>query len=61
MGCDIIIGKNILDKIYNKTIIISDLFIKNLIIPFNLFINMKINLGFVLKFIYFNINKGLKG
>ena len=48
--------KNILVKIYNKTIIISDLFIKNLIIPFNLFINMKINLGFVLKFIYFNIN-----
>ena len=48
--------KNILVKIYNKTIIISDLFIKNLIIPFNFFINMKINLGFVLKFIYFNIN-----
>ena len=48
--------KNILVKIYNKTIIISDLFIKNLFIQFKLFIDMKINLGFVLKFIYFNIN-----
>ena len=43
-------------KIYNKTINISDLLIKNLFIKFNLFNYMIINLGFVPKIKNFNIN-----
>ena len=43
-------------KIYNKTINISDLLIKNLFIKFNFLKDMIINLGFVPKFKFFNIN-----
>ena len=43
-------------KIYNKTIIISDLLIENLILKFNFCILMINNLGFVPKILYFNIN-----
>ena len=44
-------------KIYNKTINISDLLIKNLLIKFNKINFMIINLGFVPKFKKFNIYK----
>ena len=43
-------------KIYNKTINISDLLIKNLLIKFNKINFMIINLGFVPKFLKFLIN-----
>ena len=43
-------------KIYNKTINISDLLIKNLFIKFNFLNDMNINLGFVPKYKNFDIN-----
>ena len=42
-------------KIYNKTINISDLLIKNLFIKFNFLNDININLGFVPKYKNFDI------